>query len=125
MKTTSLPLLPLIFGGIVSALLVWSAFIPSDAVAGAALEQMIESAKTKEDHETIAKHYEDEANVLQAKVEEHKKMSGAYRVMTPGKGGVAGFVAHCDKLIAGYEGMAADNRALAKLHHQFAEESEH
>ena len=122
MKTTSLPL---IFGGIVSALLVWSAFISLDAVAGAAMEQMIENAKTKEDHETIAKHYEDEANALQAKVEEHKKMSAAYRIMASGKGGVAGFVAHCDKLIAGYEEMAAENRELAKLHHQFAEKLEH
>lgn len=58
MKTTSLPL---IFAGIVSALLVWSTFIPSDAVAGAAMEQMIENAKTKEDHETIAKHFAEES----------------------------------------------------------------
>jgi len=123
MKTTTLPL---IFAGIVSALLVWSVIVPLDVVAGAALEQMIESAKTKEDHETIAKHYEDEVNALQARVEEHKRMSAAYRNMASGKGldHIAGMIPHCDKLIAGYEEMATENRELAKLHHQFAAEIE-
>ena len=121
MKTTSLQL---IFAGIVSALLVWPAIIPSDAVAGEPLDQMIESAKTKADHEAIATYYEDEAKAYQAKTEEHRKMSAAYRSMGTGKGtGTAAFVAHCNKLVTKYEELAKDNLELAKLHRQFEEES--
>ena len=95
--------------------------VPSYVLAGTAVDQMIESAKTKADHEKLAIYYEDAANTLNAKAEEHKKMAIAYRAMTTtNKGGLAGFVAHCDRLVAKYEEMAADNQELAKLHHQFA-----
>ena len=113
-----LRILPVIFSGIVVIGLVTS---PSYTLAAVSVEQMIESAKTKADHENLAKYYENAANNLKAQAEQHKKMSVSYRAMSVGKGGLGGFVAHCEKLVAKYEALAADNEALAKLHHQFAE----
>ena len=51
MKTT---LLQLIFTGIVSALLAWSVLIPSATAADVSMDQMIDTAKTRADHEAIA-----------------------------------------------------------------------
>ena len=120
MKTTSLQL---IFAGIVSALLAVSMIVPPVAAADMSLDQMIENAKTKADHEAIAKHYEDEAKTYQAKAEEHKKMERSYQIMSQGKGGVKGFVAHCKKLVTQYEELAKEDLELAKLHRQFAEQA--
>ena len=109
---------------IACVLITGMAIAPTYVLAGASIDQMIESAKTRADHEELARYYEDEANSLNARAEEHKKMSVAYRAMSTGKGGLAGFVAHCDRLSAKYKEMAADDQALAKLHHQFADAME-
>jgi len=120
MKTT---LLLLIFTGIVSALLAWSPVVPPAAAADMSLDQMIENAKTKADHEAIAKHYEDDAKTYQAKAEEHKKMEASYRIMSQDKAKLTAFVAHCKKLVTKYEELVKEDLELAKLHHQFAAQS--
>ena len=120
MKTT---LLQLIFAGIVSALLVWSPVVPPAAAADMSLDQMIENAKTRADHEAIAKHYEDDAKTYQAKAEEHKKMEASYRIMSQDKAKLTAFVAHCKKLVTQYEELVKEDLELAKLHHQFAAQS--
>jgi len=112
-----LRIIPVIFSGI---LVLGLALTPTYTLAATSVDQMIMSAKTKADHENLAKYYEDEAVNLKAQAAEHKKMAVSYRSLSTGKGGMAGFVAHCDRLVAKYEAMAADNEALAKLHHQFA-----
>jgi hypothetical protein len=38
------------------------------------MTQAVQSAKTRSDHESLAKHYEDAAKEMQAKAAEHKKM---------------------------------------------------
>ena len=120
MKTT---LLQLIFAGIVSALLVWSPVVPPAAAADMSLDQMIENAKTRADHEAIAKRYEDDAKTYQAKAEEHKKMEASYRIMSQDKAKLTAFVAHCKKLVTQYEELVKEDLELAKLHHQFAAQS--
>ena len=117
MKTT---LLQLIFTGIVITLVALSPVVPPVAAADMSLDQMIENAKTKADHEAIAKHYEAEAKTYQAMAEQHKKMEASYQIMSQGKGGVAGFVAHCKKLVSKYEELAKEDLELARLHRQFA-----
>jgi len=114
-------LLTLIPVAIIGTVLIGCAVTQSNAVTGMPMEEMIQSAKTKADHEALAKHYEDEASAFQAKAEEHKRMAGAYRNV--GKGGGAAFVGHCDRLIAQYQEAAKENLELAKLHRQMAEEA--
>ena len=50
-------------------------------------------------------------------------MERSYQIMSQGKGGVKGFVAHCKKLVTKYEELAKEDLELAKLHHQFAEKA--
>ena len=107
---------------LIGAVLVWSAVTPTGVVAEMSMEQLIESAKTKADHEALAAHYEAEAQALQEKANTHKRMSAAYRIM-PSKGGAGGFTAHCDRLIARYEEAAKENLELATLHRQMAAEA--
>ena len=109
--------IPAVFVCVLSA---GAAIAPSYVLAGMPVEQMIEGAKTKADHEAIAQYYEDEAKADQAKAEEHKKMSVAYSAMTTGKGGHAAFVAHCNRLATKYNELANENLALAMQHHKFA-----
>lgn len=121
MKTKALQLIVL---GFISMLLVVPALVIQPAMAAdVPIDQMIEKAKTRADHEAIVAYYEDQAKIYNEKAEQHKKMSAAYRSMTPGKGGVAGFVAHCNKLMNKYGELAKENQELAKLHHKFAEQS--
>jgi hypothetical protein len=96
--------------------------VPQAAAADVSLEQMIANAKTRADHEAIARQYEDAAKSHQAKAEEHKKMEAAYRIMSQDKSKLAGFMAHCKKLVTQYGELAKEDLKLAKLHHQFAEQ---
>jgi len=121
MKTTAPQL---IIVGIISVLLTRTLFVPQAIAADVTLEQMIANAETAADHEAIVGYYEDSAKTCQSKAEEHKKMENAYRNMSRAKkGGVSGFVAHCKKLVTQYEELAKEDLELAKLHHQFAEQS--
>ena len=43
------------------------------------MTQAVQSAKTRSDHDALAKHYEDAAKEMRAKAEEHKKMLAQYR----------------------------------------------
>ena len=48
-----------------------------------ALQQMIESARTNTDHVALAAYFEQEANTLQAKANEHEQMALAYGAPSP------------------------------------------
>ena len=103
-----------------AALLLISACAPVGTMSHD-MDTMIQSATTKADHEALATHYEQEAQALQAKAAEHRRMSQAYA-----KSG--GYVAtktnlpqHCDALASTYEGAARENLELAKQHRQLAE----
>jgi DNA mismatch repair ATPase MutL len=110
-------------------LLFWSAALAASLTLGGyafgagqespALEQKIAGAQTRADHESIAASYEQEANALQAKADEHRQMVKAY--------GAFGFlkekhnlVQHCDSLVKKYQDAARENLALAKIHREIA-----
>ena len=92
-----------------------------NAAENSPMDMAITNAKSKADHDGLAKQYEAEAKDLEAKVADHKKMSQSYRSLGPTKGPSAGFVSHCDKLTNAYVSAIKQNLALAKLHHQLAE----
>ena len=81
---------------------------------------MIQSAKTKADHEALAKHYEDEATALQAKAAEHQRMEQTYTGMSSwGKARIS-LSQHCSMLAARYREAANENLALARQHRELA-----
>ena len=90
-------------------------------------EEMIQSAKTSADHETIAEHYEQEAEAAMAKADNMRKHIDAYTNKKPGRGKIPlqkyHFIGHCKTLIAKYEEVAHENRELANLHRRIAAEN--
>jgi hypothetical protein len=87
------------------------------------MDTMIQSATTKADHEALATHYEQEAQALQAKAADHRRMAQAYFK----SGGYAvtktNLTQHCDALVTTYQEAARENLELAKQHRQLAEEA--
>jgi hypothetical protein len=88
------------------------------------MTQAVQSAKTRSDHESLAKHYEDAAKEMQAKVAEHKKMLAQYETRKSLYGKQAqSLISHCQGLIRIYEQAAAENRSMAESHRQMASEA--
>jgi len=83
------------------------------------MTQAVQSATTKADHEALAKHYEEAAQELQLKVEEHKKLLNQYRSKSYLYGRQAqSFENHCEALINAYEKAAQANLSMAAMHRQ-------
>ena len=84
------------------------------------LQQQIEAARTRSDHEALASQYVRQAAEARASAAEHRRMATTYtRMSSSGRGGSA-MPAHCnviassqDGIAAAYDGMAADHRQMA------------
>jgi len=85
------------------------------------MSQAVQSASTKADHEALAKHYDEVADEMQAKVDEHKKLLADYHANSY-KWGRQGpmFEEHCKMLINAYENAVAANRGMAEAHRAMA-----
>ena len=88
------------------------------------MTQAVQSAKTRGDHESLAKHYEDAAKQMQLKADEHKKLLAQYQA----KKGLYGkqaqsLISHCQGLIRIYEQAATENMEMAKSHRELAAEA--
>ena len=86
------------------------------------LMHMIQSAKTKADHEQIASIYEQQASADRAAAENHRRMESLYRGIDPTAGGrgYGQMGVHCKNIAEGYARAAEEHDALAKLHRQAA-----
>ncbi len=79
----------------------------------------VQNATSKADHEELAKHYEEAAEEMRVKVEEHKKLLRQYQSKSYLYGRQAqDFKAHCERLIDVYEKAAEENLSMAKMHRQ-------
>ena len=88
------------------------------------MTQAVQSAKSRGDHESLAKHYEDAAKEMQAKAAEHKKMLAQYEANKALYGKHASsLISHCQGLVRIYEQAAAENTAMAKSHQEMAAEA--
>jgi hypothetical protein len=88
------------------------------------MTQAIQSATTRGDHESLAKHYEDAAKDMQAKVDEHKKLLAQYEARKSLYGKQAqSLISHCQGLVRIYEQAAAENMSMAESHRQMASEA--
>lgn len=85
----------------------------------AELQQKIEAASTRSDHEALVNFYAQEASSARAKAIEHRKMAKSY---IGGRGG-ASMQAHCNSIVKSYEGIATEYDAMAASHRQMAEQA--
>ncbi|MBX3703096.1 MAG: hypothetical protein KF822_04930 [Steroidobacteraceae bacterium] len=103
-------------GGIAALAMIGAASAtPSDPVTQA----QIEAARTPEQHEAIARAYDEEAAAMEKRAETHAKMAQTYRYAY-GKGGRASMASHCGRLEKDFRNAAAAYRELAKEHRQMA-----
>jgi len=89
----------------------------------AALQQQIETARTRTDHEALIKHYVGEAAAARAKAAEHRKMSTSYQGMIAGGRGGGSMAAHCNAIASSFDGIATQFDAMAASHQQMAEQA--
>jgi endonuclease III len=83
------------------------------------MSQAVENATTKADHEALAKHYEETANEMQLKVDEHKKLLSRYNSKSYLYGRQAqGLKEHCQALINVYQRAVEANMKMAQMHRQ-------
>ena len=88
------------------------------------MSQSVQSARTRSDHENLAKHYEEAAKEMQAKADEHKKLLAQYEANKVIYGKQAsGLISHCQGLIRIYDQAAKENVAMAEAHRQMAAEA--
>ena len=101
------------------------------------MTQAIQSAKTRDDHEALAKHYEDAAREFREKAEEHKKRLARYEAIAatenPFRSRIGerdsiyskqapSLISHCRNLVQLYEQAEEQNTAMAKAHRNIAAE---
>ena len=89
-------------------------------VKPAGLEQKIEAARTRADHQEIAAIYEQQAEGYKAMAEQHRRWARAYE---RGRRKAQSFVAHCENLARIFQQAAEENLALARAHRQAAAET--
>lgn len=88
------------------------------------MTQAVQNAKTRGEHESLAKHYEEAAKEMQAKAAEHKKMAAQYEANKSLYGKQASsLISHCQGLVRVYEQAAAENLSMAESHRQLAAEA--
>lgn len=88
------------------------------------LQQRIEAAHSRSDHEGLVSYYKQEAAAARAKSAEHRNMAKAYqgRVADPRSGG--NLPAHCNAIVNMYERIATEYDGLAESHQQLAKEAQ-
>ena len=88
------------------------------------MTQAVQSAKTRSDHDALAKHYEDAAKEMQAKTDEHKKLLAQYEARKSLYGKYAQtLISHCQGLVRIYEQAAKENIGMAQSHREMAAEA--
>ena len=88
----------------------------------AGLEQKIEAARARADHEEIASIYEQQATADKAAAERHESLARQYQRSGGVFHNINGTMArHCLKLTNLYRQAEQENLALAKTHRQLAE----
>ena len=84
------------------------------------MEAMIQTARSKADHEALAAQYETEATNLLAQAEKHERMGQRYEGIELGGGKGPKFAAHCAALAEDFRNAARENQELAALHLELA-----
>ena len=94
--------------------------------APAGIEQKIENASSRSDHEDVALQYERQAITDAAAATRHKGYAATYRKNVSRRSGLQAHLAlakHCEDLARTYEQAADENLVLARLHRELAAEA--
>lgn len=106
-----------LLAGSITALALLSS---TPAVAGDLVTQaQIQAAQTAEQHEVIARSYDEEAVSAEKKAESHANMAKIYR-NAYGKDSRASMAAHCSQIEQDFRNAAGEYRKLAAEHRQMA-----
>ena len=95
-------------------------------VPPAGIEQRIESASSRSDHEALASEYERKASVDTDAATRHRGYAAIYLKNRSPRSGPEAHVAlarHCENIARNYEQAANENLAMAKLHRALATET--
>ncbi len=84
------------------------------------LQQRIEAAHSRADHQALEAYFNSEAAQARAKAEEHRNMILTYLSQVATGRANANMPTHCHMLIESYESMAAQYELMAASHHQLA-----
>ena len=88
------------------------------------MSSAVRSAKTKADHNALAKHYEAAAEAMQAKAQEQKNSLAEYREHGYYYGRqTEDLKEHTKALVRIYQEAAEANMSMAKVHRQMAEDA--
>lgn len=120
------------------AMAVAFGFLTSCTVATHPMDmtQTIQNARTSNDHEALAKHYENVAREFREKAEEHKKRLARYEAIAatdPFRSRIGerdrtynqrapSLISHCRNLVQLYEQAAAQNTWMGRAHRDIAAE---
>lgn len=92
----------------------------SPAPAPADMAQKVEAARTRDDHESLAAYYAQEAGKARATADQHRAMAKAYQGRSD-RGSVS-MAPHCQSIVASEDAIAAQYDAMAAAHKQMASE---
>jgi len=88
--------------------------------------QLVETAKTRADHEAIARRFDEQAAQFDKDADHHAKLAKNYHAgLGNPKVNTASLAQHCDNLVKNLRASAADARELAKLHREAAQSLPH
>lgn len=83
------------------------------------MDLALQEAKTKEDHEELAEHYEEAAQGMREKAQEYTKVLNQYESKSYLYGRQAeDLKAHAQKLVDVYQKAADENSNMARMHRQ-------
>lgn len=89
------------------------------------MSSAVRSAKTKADHNALAKHYEAAAEAMRAQAQEQKNSLAEYREHGYYYGRqTEDLKEHTKALVRVYEEAAEANMSMAKIHREMAEEAQ-
>jgi hypothetical protein len=88
------------------------------------LVQRIESARTRGDHEALAKHFEQQAAAARLLGAEHRKMAKSYQASAIDPRGSGRMPTHCDTIARSQESIAAEYDGMAEGHRQMAKQAQ-
>lgn len=86
----------------------------------ASMESMVRDAKTPEDHEALAQHYDLAAKHLDDDASRQERLGALYMTPVASRHPLQSFATHCLNVAKNLRAAAAEDRELAKLHREIA-----
>jgi hypothetical protein len=88
-----------------------------------ALQQQTEAARSRADHEALAKYYDAEIAKARTSAAEHRQVARTYQASPAIVRGGGSMSAHCNAIAGSYGGIAAQFEGMACSHRQMAEQA--